>query len=453
MKSFFFLKKNKPYFSNKNILLILFLFKLFAIFFTFFSSFSHPHIIRQTDTMSVSLRYWLRWYVEKPIDRSLFPAVLTSGGLRGIQSMEFPLYNLIFFPIFSFDIYWSRILVLFLNLILMILLTFWAFKLWRSQFSDQDFIKRSFYLLFLTSISSLYFYRFMPDYFSFILTLIGMGYFFNNKKLQFTFFVSLGLLVKPTSIITLVIFLYVYSLKEVWNKKILLWMLPSIIITILYYTAGMSYLRSLSDQEVYFYTSFRNPLIQFLDFISHPKEIFLLIFDSIFNIWYMPFLIFAVLKYKKGGLLFLILIIQILMISILDGHHSFVHDYYYISVSLTVTLLISSLYNILWFRRFFLMIIIIVSLERLFYEIRPLWNENELWSSCIKLRERNPNFPWRQGYPFNSEKTHIPYLGLCFGERQGSSRAEYGFYFNPPIECKVIDSEKGINLVKCQNLD
>ena len=66
-----------------------------------FSPFVHPHIKRQSDTLGLSLRYWLRWSVEEDQFNPLVPALLSSGDSRGISPTEFPLLNLITAPAFS----------------------------------------------------------------------------------------------------------------------------------------------------------------------------------------------------------------------------------------------------------------------------------------------------------------------------------------------------------------
>lgn len=92
-----------------------------------------------------------------------------------------------------------------------------------------------------------------------------------------------------------------------------------------------------------------------------------------------------------------------------------------------------------------------------FFELRSLSGrkaERYIWPSEIRmLKERNPSFPWGQGYAFRASRNLAnPNLGIHFGEREGSSTAEYGFYLNsevPAAECRVIDQSPSVSLVQC----
>ncbi|NBW83525.1 hypothetical protein EBR21_17400, partial [bacterium] len=92
-----------------------------------------------------------------------------------------------------------------------------------------------------------------------------------------------------------------------------------------------------------------------------------------------------------------------------------------------------------------------------YFELRSLSGhkaERYIWPSEVQiLKERNPSFPWGQGYSFRASRTlAFPNLGILFGEREGSSSAEFGFYLNSEVpggECRVVDQTRSVSLVRC----
>ena len=99
-----------------------------------------------------------------------------------------------------------------------------------------------------------------------------------------------------------------------------------------------------------------------------------------------------------------------------------------------------------------------ITYKNLFFEMRSLAPSRAgrfVWPSEIEeLKKRNPDFPWNRGYSFRVSNTiPYPYLGVSFGEREGSSKAKYGFFLNtetPPPECKVVDKTQSVSLVVCE---
>jgi hypothetical protein len=81
-----------------------------------------------------------------------------------------------------------------------------------------------------------------------------------------------------------------------------------------------------------------------------------------------------------------------------------------------------------------------------------LKTERELARSCESLKSRHPEMPWNSGTMFRSSAEEYPMLGLCFGEREGSQIAPFGFFWNQkplPSECQTVDSEGLVLLAKC----
>jgi hypothetical protein len=426
-----------------------------------FSPFVHPHIIRQTDTMGVSFRYWMRWAIESDAFSKLLPAVLTPGDGVGIQSMEFPIFNLFFAPVFGLGIEWGRPVAQLLNLLVALVLTYTAYKTWKGIRIKGLEVNKAFPLLLVSTTSSIYFYRFIPDYVGFMLVTIAVGFSFDeHKKKPFSSFLLLttGLLMKPTVAIALGPLLLAGSFKHI-IKSILTWIMPALGIAVLYYTKGIKYLRTQSDVPYYFYTEFRNPIIQLRDFFAHPAQIFDLFFTSVFGHWLLiPLLIGWVYKtYQNKKVLFsplfAVLLLQILAIALLDGEHSFIHDYYFIGLSFMAALITLRFIEDApkYLLIFYFITLSFINLEKTFYEVRPLFKKTS-YQTCANLKLKNPDFPWNKGYDFRSTPGPVPYLGLCFGEKQGSKNAEYGFFYQKqdiPTECQHIDKENEIIIVRC----
>jgi hypothetical protein len=75
---------------QKRLLQVFVVLKLALLTLACFTPFTHPHIVRQTDTMSVALRYYLRFFVEEGGHHHFLPALLSAGDQYGLAPMEFP---------------------------------------------------------------------------------------------------------------------------------------------------------------------------------------------------------------------------------------------------------------------------------------------------------------------------------------------------------------------------
>ena len=168
--------------------------------------FSHPHIIRQIDTMSVGLNYWLRWSdgVAAPyFFHNFLPGSLGGGDTAGITPMEFPLLNLLIAPWFSLGHYWGFTASFMFVMCLNFGAFWWHYLEWRKvskKMGDTALLMGMF------GISSMFMMRVMPDFLSMILVSISCAYSFQNKSRLASFaFLSVGLLMKPTSAIALAV--------------------------------------------------------------------------------------------------------------------------------------------------------------------------------------------------------------------------------------------------------
>ena len=164
----------------------------------------------------------------------------------------------------------------------------------------------------------------------------------------------------------------------------------------------------------------------------------------------------------------IVLCLQIMIIAALDGEHSFVHFYYYVGTTFAVSLIFIGYLDRawLWLKPFLILIILIQMGDLLNFEIGDFFTRHFQWTpqsrvafydECTKLKLNNPTLPWGRGYVFAGPKTdneQSAALGICFGERERGTLADYGFYYkwdNIPDSCQIIDNTKHINLVKCKN--
>lgn len=70
--------KTKKLSLFQKILILLFMVRSLAAFINCFLPFDMPHVVRQTDTLSIAMRYWSRWIYEQTGENYFIPAVLNS---------------------------------------------------------------------------------------------------------------------------------------------------------------------------------------------------------------------------------------------------------------------------------------------------------------------------------------------------------------------------------------
>jgi hypothetical protein len=445
-----------------------------------FLPFDLPHIWRQVDTLGVSLRYWLRWSAEPDVRYPLLPAVLNSMDGYAIMPMEFPLVNLMCAPFFALGPHAGRIAAMVFLFALHFGLTWLCYLSWKDKRVLGKKVEWAFLLLPVAGISSTFVTKFMPDYLAMLLVLWGVSFLWDEsqsdsknrlgERIFALLLMTLGLLVKPTSVTVLVLLL----MREApWQGRIArsMWSLPPLLVAGLYYTIGLKWIASLQDTAGLFAVQGRNPLISVIEFLLEPRDIFKLVFEN------MAFtaapVVFALVCLSADRLtrvrvlwLAAALLAQTLAIAALDGSHSFIHSYYHIGSSPVVALLITtSLDGILgakavrskWLLGALAALMLTLIYKNTYFELRSLSGrkaERYIWSSEVKmLKKRNPSFPWGQGYTFRASRMlAYPNLGIQFGEREGSSTAEYGFYLNSEVpggECRVVDQSQSVSLVRC----
>jgi hypothetical protein len=462
-----------------------------TLIFRAIGDFRHPHIWRQVDTLAVSARYWNRWSVETVDFAHWIPAVLNSGDTRGIMPMEFPLLNLLGAPFFIFGPTWGQVAAIFVHGLVCIAVTWATSRAWHRGGDSKIFffgISAEEIVLWIpvVSVSVQSFTRFMPDYLSAMLVLwaIGLSWDRKNRKGLSLLLASLGLLMKPPSVIVFAIFfLSPLPLRRVLNS--LGWVLPSISVTAFYYTIGMQYLEFLREIPSLFAVKPRDPIRALISFFSQGLSLLdlgiyglsvpallvalvgILSLDSLRKeilIWlghlFEPSSTESKNEFYRIFKVFFVLVLQVLFIATLDGAHSFVHNYYFIGTSFVVSLLFLKTLQFLSWKpfRFLLLALPLLHLIELFlYQVRPVFSA---WQSgaeiekfqCRQLIERNPNFPWKKGDVFRSVEHAYPEIALCCGERTGSSVSSFGLYYSGnrlPDDCERVDSTQKYQLAVC----
>lgn len=457
------------------------------------------HIWRQTDVLSVAYSYYLRFFVEHNFEHFFLPSVLnTDHGEFSIVRMEFPLLNFILSPCFIFGPYYGKVIANIMVLVLNYALVIFNYRLLRNVKVSGIPIAYAVLLLPNFSFTATWTTRIMPDVFSMLLVLTAVSLSWEKKRPYASFiFASLGLLVKPTSIIVLLlIFLKSDTFKQTIKSKTfitdVIWCSASTIVAMAYYFVALHYLKQF-EVHSHFNVSMNDPLTSLSSFFSADGLAYLFgmrfLCPPYIN-WLIPNVMelqFMILPYLGlvifGGamLLYLIfkqsiiawrviivLIVQILFIAALDGEHSFVHFYYYVGTTFAFAIVfIGYLMRVwTWYKPLLFAVLLLQFFDILNFEIGDYYTRHFQWSpqsrvafydECSALQSRNPNFPWHQGYVFNGPKTdneQAADLGICFGEREEiSGLAKYGFYYNwdeIPSNCQEVDRSEHIVLVTCQ---
>ena len=402
----------------------LFIFKIGALIAACFAPFVHPHIIRQSDTMGVAYRYWMRWTMEQDLHYPLLPAVLNAGDTYGISPMEVPFLNIFAAPFFAFGISSGRILSSLAVLVLFLALTYINFRAWKDVklFGVSAGLVSLMGILF--GVSQKYVGRFMPDYLSYILVSISIAISWKKPRYVLSFILAcIGLLIKPPSVIAFGIVL-VKPIKEVLRNYIP-FILPAFISAVLYFTLGIKKIKEVSDITDYFRVAFRPPLESLISFLKQPKEILELASYSLFS-GLSLFLILVLLRNKEHrkvvGKLLGLMILQVIAGAAIDGDHAFIHDYYFIGTSFVSSLLF------LYFLKhggkklttISIALLWIVQVERAAYEIQPLF-KNHIWRQCDEILE---NKFVGDSLKINTPMRSSVFEGLCMGKIQNSKTAK-----------------------------
>lgn len=389
-----------------------------------FTYFSTPHHWRQADTMGVTLRYWLRWTVEPELQHPFLPAVLTAGDAYGIAPMEFPILNILLAPLFFFDLEWGRTLTRLVLLLINISLLWISYRVWHQHLGVQ-IAKLSHLFLVLNGLSFLYIDKFMPDFTSFILVLVAMGYSWDKPSIKSFLPAALGLLIKPTSIIVFLLFLR-RPFKELLRdfSGYAVWGIPAVGLALFYYTYGLDFIRSHSDIEETVYLKMGAPWLNLGDYFKDPHYFMALLRNGLFSVGTLFLILINALMFKFHGqkMLFVILIFQCLMGIMLGGIAVTYHEYYLIGASFTVALILSEFVRS--GNKYLVALVLIILCSNVFtrgyYSMRNFVRSHH-WATCTEIRKQIPS----EIYKVGSEKAIVAHTGVCVGKIQNSDESPY----------------------------
>ncbi|MFN8770257.1 MAG: hypothetical protein ACK5Z5_05435 [Neisseriaceae bacterium] len=460
------------------------------------------HIWRQTDVLSVAYSYYLRYFVEGNFSHFFLPSILnTDNGEFSIVRMEFPLVNFIISPAFVFGPYWGKVIANLMILFINYGLVLFNYRLLRNIKICSVNAGLAVLLLPNFSFTAIWTTRVMPDVISMLLTLTAVSLSWNKERPVLSFiFASLGLLVKPTSIVVLLLNLLKQNtfIKTLKTKSIiydLMWGIGSVIVALTYYFIVIRYIGTFEVHN-HFNVAIKNPIEQLESFFGSDDPMSL---DYLFSVrllcppyiaWLIPgvisiqmmlmpylglfillfgaFLFLICYRYIIAWRAIVIFVVQLLMIAALDGEHSFVHFYYYVGTTFAFAIVfIGYLTNIWkWCKPFLILILLLQFADIINFEIGDYftghfqWNPQSrvaFYNECSALKKSHPELPWHSGYVFNGpqlDNEQAAGLGICFGERERLHGANYGFYYKwdqMPENCYVIDNTEHINLAVCKN--
>ncbi|MBX9704524.1 MAG: hypothetical protein K2X39_10260 [Silvanigrellaceae bacterium] len=452
------LKKIHNYIAN-DLLKLIFIFLVLRFLTSLvycFLPINTPHLWRQIDTLSVTLRYWLRWAIELEPGPILMPAALNSGESIGIMPMEFPILNIITAPFFYFGSYYGKVLAHLFFVCIHFLLTYFNAQIWRDKFILGYNAYIPMLLLPLVSFGAIFVSFVMPDYSSYLFALIAIGLSWEKPKLFLTsMLLTLALLLKPTSVIVLSLLILHPQWFIVWRVYLLPCLL-AICVTLFYYTFVKNFIINYQDANPRFDTNIYSIFDALKNTFAQPFRI-LDLFDThaFFPLGFIPLLIlslFISVKDKEYKIItvWLLVLLQFIFIVAVKGEKTLHHSYYLIGMSHYFSLLfficlkkqrfkpLLILFIMLWCGRFFeFSYMNIKGIMGIKQEIRTT-----IYSECLALKKEHPEVPWQKGEVFYSSGPHsFPALGLCFGEREGMLARGFGFGFvedNLPSKCLEI---------------
>ncbi len=417
-------------------------FRVVASLLCVFTYFSGPHYIRQIDTLGVSFRYFLRFSDSMESFKTIFlPAVLTAGDSIGITPMEFPILNLFFAPFFFGGHFFGITSIRFFVIILNLLLIYLNYREWEGEELNGVKLSKAFLFIPILSIGQTYIDKFMPDLTAFLLLSLAMGYQLGKKKknrlLSFVC-ASLGLLIKPPVVIALGPMLFLLKPRDL-IKEISLWIIPSLVVCLLYYTLGTGYLKELSDLPPYFAVHFRDPFSSLIGVFSKPKLLFSFFVKDVFNSYILILILgwdIYVKAFKKQigipNKYWAVLALQLLCVFALADSHLYLHNYYAIGSSFLAILIILTFLKRCHLKYLCILVTLAVSvnqIETILHRMKPFRKEH-LFKQCREIKKK---IDFQNVKKIRSNYSPYPTLGLCLGVIQNSKVSKYGVYFKDEI--------------------
>lgn len=456
--------KNKLYNILVKYSFIFLAIKLIIALFTSSKAILTPHAHRQIDTLGVSVAYWNKFQQGLTGWDFWLPSVLNARDASGIMAMELPLLNLILAPFMAIPIE-NKLITLHLVYYVIIFILFLAnAKLWKNikliNIDMYDVMR----ILPIAGILIGHVAKVIPDIPANIIVLMSMALVLKSEKTKTSIFLlMLGLLIKPTAIISCTILFF--DKKNLFSKRTIILLIVSTIPALLFYSLGINWIYEYSKIKSIYSASVGSISYNAVDALYRPKEI-LRYFNSVFFSRFSLILIIPACIYlvkKKGfsrdiGFVVLGVVLQYLFLALTRGHSVHIHHYYSVGVVPIATVLTFYLMNTVDKRAFtniLLTLLVIRNVEVIVNENKALWKNNKtsykIRKECLTLKERNSNLPWGKGERFRSNYHIYPILGLCFLEFDSSAEAKYGFSFkNQNIDgCKVIDQTDNLKLYEC----
>lgn len=433
-----------------------------------------PHQWRQSDTMGVAIRFWSRWVIEPTHAYPLLGAVLQSGDHRGIVNSELPLLPMIAAPAFAFGPEVGRQLAQGIFLSLVLALLWLCHRIWRDiQYKGINGTDLAL-LVPLFSFAAPFFSKFIPDLLAMLLCFMAIGLIIREpQKISGAAIglASIGLLLKPTAIITF--FPFILTLRD-WRQFRPAWFfyVVPIVVAALYFGVFNAWVDTLRDGKVIFRASLRSPWENISSVLSDIGSLasclnYHLFFP--FGFWLMAVLFFIHAR-KSSNLsaryrwiieLFAIIVLQVAFILIVDGNHAFTHAYYFIGIAPVAAALFLQVWRRLTPSPAAKVLLALLLFGRNFEigatEMRAIFRPGgtrDHLSECHDLKATHPEVPWRQGLVFRSPGEEYSFLGVCFGERDMSETFQWGFIElenlpHLPAGCEVSDKRTYIALIRC----
>lgn len=392
--------------------------------------------------MGVSMRYAMK-FADGVTFHDLLPTTLASGDLESeVTPMEFPLLNLLISPVFLID---SQYSYAFAHILLLLIFSALFIASYRQAKNISPEISMAWLITPLYGIPYIFSIRFMPDFFAFLVMSLGIFLFYQNKKKFIaTSLCAIALLIKPPVVIAFGFLL----VNRNWLKQIG-FLAISLIPCVLYYTIGIKYLTQLSDDPSYFAVGFRSPFDSLVGFITSPKEILVLITKDLFARYSLVLIIIGwiLTKIKPDLKLIGILALQVFAIAILDGHHAFMHSYYYIGTGFITALILSKYMNhkIGYAIALFLSVI---NIETGLSQLKTTYRDN-LRKECREILSNVPELA--DEARIRTEISPIPEIGVCLNKITNSSSALFGVYnksYRSECDQKVFETK---SLIVCRN--
>jgi hypothetical protein len=299
--------------------------------------------------------------------------------------------------------------------------------------------------------------KFMPDFAAMLLVTLSVGLSWERPRPVISgILATLGILMKPP--VVLVLGLWGLASRDQVKKKIS-YVPFALGMGLFYYTWGLKSISLFQSGEEKFAVHLRpvgSAIFSFMMDINRLGKFLISEFPFAGGIFLLAYLVF--LSYKKIGKVALypwaLLFLQVLGVGFLDGNHSYDHPYYFIATVPTLAVILAMSYDV---SPKILRIVLLVGMtlhlaERIRWDVTAGTKLLSRDKECLELIKKTPHLPWRKGEVFRSGDTDYPELGLCFAERVGSKKSNYGFYSITsaiPEDCKPIAKTQSLEVVEC----